>query len=435
MLGEGNRTGIVGRPENLNERVILATECVSRYKFSAPMVIDGMDGKVNRDYRAAPVRVTVVDIEGKVVFYAGPGPFDFRIPPIDRTLKKLVANKGHMPPAPAAQWGPEADGLRCGLSLDPPTVTVGDNVAVQLKFENTADEAVGVYYKPADAIARLVVSNDKGKVLKLETSGRQRRPGRRREQGSSSVQEIGPGEVFETEIECKVATVSDETALVAGQFRAVYRHEVTDAALAQIEPAREKPAWTGTITSGACTLNVTLPEQLGCIDCHGGSNYHHVHERDCTRCHVGQMGTADFDTKDEACVQCHRREGQYGRRQILGPGGEFDLVSRHLAGTIEDKDCLLCHDNSRHGEGLVRLIDPDSGGTEPWTGTRAGFCLTCHDGEPPAHVSFPNESTGSGFDKMKFLDSAVAQTEQGCSYCHNPHGSAYPALLKDLHAH
>jgi len=33
MLGEGNRTGIVGRPENLNERVILATECVSRYKF------------------------------------------------------------------------------------------------------------------------------------------------------------------------------------------------------------------------------------------------------------------------------------------------------------------------------------------------------------------------------------------------------------------
>jgi len=435
MLGQDNRTGIVGRPQDINERVILATECVSRYKFSAPMVIDSMDGKVNSDYKAAPVRVTITDIDGRVAYYAGRGPFDFRIPPIERTLKKLVANKGHMPPAPAAQWGSPVDGLRCGLRLDPSKVTVGDSMAVQLKFENAAERAVAVYYKPDEVVNRLLVRNDEGEVLKLEMSGRQRWSRRRRGQGNSGVREIGPGEVFETEIECKVAAVSDQAGSVAGQFRAVYSHEVTDATLAQIEPALEKPAWTGKVVSGACTLNVTLPEQLGCIDCHGGSNYHHVHERDCARCHVGEMGTADFDTKDEACVQCHRREGQYGRRQILGPGGEFDLASRHLAGTIEDKDCLLCHDHSDHGDGVVHLIDPDSGGAKPWTGTRAGFCLTCHDGEPPAHVSFPNESTGSGFDKMKFLDSALAQAEQGCSHCHKPHGSAYPSLLKDLHSH
>jgi len=435
MLEDGNRTGIVGRPQDINERVILATQCVSRYKFSAPMVIDAMDGKVNSDYKAAPVRVTITDIDGKVAYYAGRGPYDFRIPPIERALKKLIANKGHMPPAPAAQWGPAVNGLRCGLSLDPPKVAVGDNVAAQLKFENSADEAVAVYYKPADAIKRLVVTNDDGEVLKLEMSGRQRRSRRRREQGSSPIQEIGPGEVFETEIECRVAAVSEQTALVAGQFRAVYSHEVTDAALAQIEPALEKPAWTGEVASGTCTLNVTLPEQLGCIDCHGGSNYHHVHERDCTRCHVGEMGTSGFGRKDEACVQCHRREGQYGRRQILGAGGEFDLASRHVSGTIEDKDCLMCHDHSRHGDGVVSLIDPDSRDAEPWTGTRAGFCLTCHDGEPPAHVSFPAQSAGSGFNKRMFLDSALAQTEQGCSHCHTPHGSAYPSLLKDLHSH
>ena len=157
-----------------------------------------------------------------------------------------------------------------------------------------------------------------------------------------------------------------------------------------------------------------------------------MHEWDCTRCHVGEMGTSDFGTKDEACVQCHRREGLYGRRQILGAGGEFDLTSRHLAGTIEDKDCLLCHDNSHHGEGVVRLIDPDSGGAEPWAGTRAGFCLTCHDGEPPAHVSFPAEAKGSGYNKLRLLDSSVVPAEQGCSYRHMPRGSAYPSLLKDL---
>ena len=46
MLEEGHETGIVGRPKNLDERVILASQCVSQYKFTLPIVIDGMDGKV-----------------------------------------------------------------------------------------------------------------------------------------------------------------------------------------------------------------------------------------------------------------------------------------------------------------------------------------------------------------------------------------------------
>jgi hypothetical protein len=111
------------------------------------------------------------------------------------------------------------------------------------------------------------------------------------------------------------------------------------------------------------------------------------------------------------------------------------MVSRHISGTIEDEDCLLCHDNSQHGNGVVSLIDPDSGGIEPWTGTSTDFCLTCHDGEPPANVSFPDKSTGSGFDKLKSLGSRLAQTEEGCSYCHTSHGSPYPSLLKNLHSH
>lgn len=78
ILREDNKTGIVGRPKDINERTILASECVAKYKFTIPMVIDGMDGKVNDDYKAWPVRVTVTDIDGKVAFYAGPGPFDFR---------------------------------------------------------------------------------------------------------------------------------------------------------------------------------------------------------------------------------------------------------------------------------------------------------------------------------------------------------------------
>lgn len=433
MLKEGNETGIVGRPKDLDERIILATKCVSRYKFTMPMVIDGMEGKVNDDYKAAPVRVTVVDIDGKVAFYAGRGPFDFRIPPVGKTLKKLVANKGRMPPPPEPQWSQPVNGLRCGLSFDPPKLTIGEDVAVQLKFQNTTDEPMAFYYQPADALKHLVITNDDGQTLKIEASVGRGRPQRRGGTGRTAVQQIGPGQAFEAEIEGKIATVSGQALSTAGQFRAVFNLEVNDETPAQIDPAPTQRIWTGKINSGTCNLSITLPQQLGCVDCHGDSDYHHAQVQDCETCHVGQMGAPDFGTKNEACAQCHPREGVQGRRQILGPGGEFDRASKHLSGTIDDKDCLLCHDHSQHRNGIVNLKDPDSGGAEPWTGTRTAFCLTCHDGEPPANVSVRGKSTGSGFNKMTFLDSPFALSEQGCSRCHNPHGSPYPSLLKDLH--
>ena len=438
MLREGNQTGIVGRPKTLDERIILATACVTKYKFTIPMVIDDMDGKVNSDYKAAPVRVTVTDIDGKVAFYAGRGPFDFKLPPVERTLKKLIANGGRMPPPPEPQWSQPVNGLRCGLSFDPEKLTIGEEVTAQLKFENTTDEPINFYYLSTDAVKRFVINNDIGQTLKIEAS-RARGRFRMRGRSSSPIQKIAPGEVFETKIEGKIVAASDwsRDIGIAGQFHAVYNNKVDENTLAQIEPAPTQTVWTGEISSGTCVLNVTLPEQEGCVDCHSDSDYHHVKLQDCANCHVGEMGNANFGVKDESCAHCHPRDdvSMYSRRQILGSGGEFDMASRHISGTIEDKDCLLCHDHNKHGDGVVSLIDPDSGGTEPWTGTRTEFCLTCHDGEPPANVSFPAESDGTGFDKMKFLGSALSQTEQGCSYCHNSHGSTSPSLLKNLHTH
>jgi len=432
LLKEGNKTGIVGRPRNIDERVILATECVAKYKFTIPMVIDGIDGKVNRDYKAAPVRVTVTDIDGKVAFYAGKGPFDFRIPPVERTLKKLIANAGRMPPPPVPQWSQPVNGLRCGLSFDPENPVVGEQVAVQLKFENTTDKPVNLYYQAADAIKQLAINNGYGQTLEMETSGGSRwsRMSRR---SRSPIREIAPGEAFETEVEGKIVAASDQAAFAAGRFQAVYEFEVNDDMLAKIEPAPAQPVWTGKLSSGTCTLDVTSPPPVGCIDCHGGEDYHHKDNQSCETCHVGEVGSDNFDVKAEACGRCHPRDGVYGRRQILGQGGEFDMASRHISGTIEDKDCLLCHDNSRHRSGVVSLIDPDSGGKKPWTGSRTEFCLTCHDGDPPANVSFPAKSAGSGYDKSKFPDSTDAISGQGCSRCHNSHGSSYPSLLKDMH--
>lgn len=433
MLKEGNKTGIVGRPKTFDERVILATECVTQYKFTIPMVIDGMDGKVNNDYQAAPVRVTIVDVGGKVVFYAGKGPRDFKLPPVERALKKLIAHEGHMPPPPEPQWGQPVNGIRCGFSIDPGNVVLGESVAARLRFENTTSDNLNFYYQAADALKHIVIDDGNGQILKMETSGGDRRFLQQRKE--NLIQRIAPGESFETSTEGKIINPSSQSAFTPGPFRAMYTHKVNDEMLAQIESKSMKSVWTGKVASGAYKMNVSAPPLTGCIDCHGAEDYHHKDNQDCETCHVGQVDEDDFDVKKDSCARCHPREGVYGRRQILGPGGEFDMASTHIPRAVKDKDCLLCHDNSQHRNGVVSLVDPDSGGGKPWTGSRTEFCLTCHDGDPPAYVSFPDKSSGSGFDKSTFLGSAMAQGKQSCSDCHAPHGSPYPSLLKNLHSH
>ena len=430
---ENYNTGILNRPKNIGERVILATKCVTQFKFTIPMVIDGMDGKVNNDYKAFPVRVTVVDVDGKVVFYAGRGPWDFRLPPVERTLKKLIANNGRMPPRPKPQWGQSVNGMRCGLSIDPENFVLGEPVAAQLRFENTTREPINFYYKAADVLKNIAIDNGNGQILKLESAGGSRMSRRRRQE--NPIRKIAPGEKFEMMIEGKIVDTSGQAVFSDGTFQAVYTVEVSDEVLAQIESEPKESIWTGELASGTYAMRVAAPPPTGCIDCHGDGDYHHKDNQSCETCHVGQVDKDDFDVRKDACARCHPRDGVYGRRQILGSGGEFDMASKHIRGQIKDQHCLLCHDNSQHRSGIVSLIDPDSGGKKPWTGSRTGFCLTCHDGDPPAHVSFPDKSSGSGFGKSKFLSSTMARKQQNCSDCHTPHGSPYPSLLKNLHGH
>ncbi|MCP4713027.1 MAG: cytochrome c3 family protein, partial [Planctomycetes bacterium] len=135
----------------------------------------------------------------------------------------------------------------------------------------------------------------------------------------------------------------------------------------------------------------------------------------------------------ELCSECHPRDGIYGRRQIVGPGGDFDQASVHVSGEVEDDDCVLCHDVSQHQQGVVRMIDPDSGGTAPWIGTGTGFCLSCHDGDPPIDITFPAVPKGTGYDKSAFMGTTHENMlgDQSCQQCHNSHGAPNISLLKN----
>jgi hypothetical protein len=144
----------------------------------------------------------------------------------------------------------------------------------------------------------------------------------------------------------------------------------------------------------------------------------------CTNCHLHSNGFRSL-----GCTECHDQV-QGSRRQIVGPGGDFEMASKHLPGPVTDDNCRVCHDMSKHTRGLVKLNDPDTG--TPLAGTLTAFCLACHDGSPAAGWTFPGTASGSGYNKSTFAGSThdTQLGGAGCMHCHNGHGSSYASLLK-----
>ncbi len=129
------------------------------------------------------------------------------------------------------------------------------------------------------------------------------------------------------------------------------------------------------------------------------------------------------------CYSCHGPNGPAGDIQ-----SQFAQPSHHKVSALEQTDgskveCKNCHDPHVASDS-TRLIDPDSGAA--WAGTDEAFCLTCHDGSPPASVTFPPTAPGTGYNKAAFVGTTHS-TELGpssCRHCHAWHGSTQPALLR-----
>ncbi|MHC5059592.1 MAG: cytochrome c3 family protein [Planctomycetota bacterium] len=334
-----------------------------------------------------------------------------------------------MPEPPKPAWGDLVNGVRCGVAIDSPDPTIGDEVTALVKFENTTDRHMALYYDAEQADKGLVISNDQGQVLAIEPVRSEYDRFQRRRRGRP-VKRIGPGGFFENEIEGRIVAGSESAEPVWGKFNAVFNFKVEADMLDEVDEEIRSRVWTGELISDVFELQLGSMQQESCISCHDGSDYHHKEVRDCTTCHTGKMGTDDFGINKEGCSQCHKRPGKFGRRQIAGQGGEFDMYSKHISGAITDKDCLACHDHSRHRSGEVILADPHSG--SPWSETQVGFCLRCHGDKAPGGTSFPAEAAGSGYHKSEFARSAHGRVlgDKGCSSCHNSHGSTYPSLLK-----
>ena len=135
---------------------------------------------------------------------------------------------------------------------------------------------------------------------------------------------------------------------------------------------------------------------------------------------------------------------------------EFTANSHHVAPTVTDDDCQICHaevyDTDNHEDAFVDLLDPDQIGTTyalTWIDSDRSsltasdivalttFCQNCHDDDGAARlgasagdpfgdgVSVSSVGTHSNLD----FSGAEADFSVGCIQCHNSHGSSNLALI------
>jgi predicted CXXCH cytochrome family protein len=168
-----------------------------------------------------------------------------------------------------------------------------------------------------------------------------------------------------------------------------------------------------------------------CEVCHTATDYHrqaggmpaHNNQKDCPACHTHASG---FAPAGGACTDCHA-SGQGSRRAIVA---EFDRVSHHAATPADTLDCVVCHDQSEHQQGNVRLWNVDDPGNTAAAIVLTGdpnasaaeavslnsFCLTCHDAD------------GANGDTTPFTDGTTVPAVDAAAWALASHNSSSPPV-------
>ncbi len=78
-------------PTTDDERTVVASACQIDLDLHMPMLIDSIDNAVDNDYVGLPMRMFLVDSDGKIAFAGDKGPFGWDDEAFEETLKKVIA--------------------------------------------------------------------------------------------------------------------------------------------------------------------------------------------------------------------------------------------------------------------------------------------------------------------------------------------------------
>jgi hypothetical protein len=87
-----NENIIVTDPTTDAERTEVASACQVKLDIQMPLLVDRIDNDVEEKYISLPMRLFVVDAEGKIAYTGGRGPRDFDPDSWEEAIKALIAN-------------------------------------------------------------------------------------------------------------------------------------------------------------------------------------------------------------------------------------------------------------------------------------------------------------------------------------------------------
>lgn len=71
-------------------RALAAGACVKNLGIELPALVDEPDNRVERAYTGWPDRLYVIDSTGNISYKSAAGPFGFKTPEVEATLKRLL---------------------------------------------------------------------------------------------------------------------------------------------------------------------------------------------------------------------------------------------------------------------------------------------------------------------------------------------------------
>lgn len=78
-------------PKTMEERRAVAGRCEAALQYGIRTYVDKMDDGVNKAYAAAPTRLYLVGLDGRVVYAGGLGPFGFKPTGLGAAIAKYLA--------------------------------------------------------------------------------------------------------------------------------------------------------------------------------------------------------------------------------------------------------------------------------------------------------------------------------------------------------
>ena len=77
--------------QTYDEREGVAQECSLGLNITVPILVEEMDNSIDEAYGAAPERVYLIDIDGRVAYHGGAGPFFFNLDEWEQAIQSCVA--------------------------------------------------------------------------------------------------------------------------------------------------------------------------------------------------------------------------------------------------------------------------------------------------------------------------------------------------------